>query len=79
MKVTPDAMQGRVGSVAGLMASGANSAGALLGGFLLGGLSTFATVAGVSAVMLAVAVVAAVSPAIRSARHNPEAGHDQVD
>ncbi|WP_405113294.1 MFS transporter [Micromonospora sp. NBC_01405] len=68
LSITPDAMQGRVGSVAGLLGSGANSLGALGAGFLLASFPTAGVVAGISAVMLGLATAAALSPAIRSAR-----------
>jgi MFS family permease len=70
MSITPDEMQGRIGSVGGLMASGANSLGALTGGFLLAAFSTSTTVAAISVVMFAVAVAALATPAIRAARHS---------
>ncbi|MFI6130870.1 MFS transporter [Micromonospora sp. NPDC051141] len=68
LSITPDALQGRVGSVAGLLGSGANSLGALGAGFLLAAVPTAAAVAGISGVMLALAVAAVLSPAVRSAR-----------
>jgi MFS family permease len=67
VQATPDELQGRVGSVAGLLASGANSLGPLIAGVALVRFGTFATVLGVSATMLVTAVVAALSPAVRSA------------
>lgn len=66
VQVTPDAMQGRVGAVAGLLSSGANSFGALAAGFLLASLTVGSTVLGVSAVMAALAVTAGLSPVIRT-------------
>lgn len=67
VQITPDGMQGRVGSVAALLSSGTNSLGALSAGFLLESLGTTPTVLGVGVVMLVITVVAALSPAVRSA------------
>jgi predicted MFS family arabinose efflux permease len=67
VQITPDGMQGRIGSVAGLISSGANSLGALAGGFLLHAYGTTTTVIVVGVVMLLVTTYAAASPAIRSA------------
>jgi predicted MFS family arabinose efflux permease len=69
VQVTPDEMQGRVGSVAGLLSSGANSFGALTAGFLLASLSVGSTVLGVSAVMAALAVTAWLTPVIRTTQY----------
>ncbi|SDH33515.1 Predicted arabinose efflux permease, MFS family [Lentzea fradiae] len=69
VQVTPDGMQGRVGAVAGLLSSGANSFGALAAGFLLASLTVGSTVLGVSAVMAALAVTAGLSPVIRTTRY----------
>ncbi|MCX5410115.1 MFS transporter (plasmid) [Streptomyces sp. NBC_00335] len=74
MRITPDEMQGRVSSVFMLMASGMNSAGALLGGLLLAAFPTSTTVLGISAAMALMTVLAAVNPAIRGAGREPEAG-----
>lgn len=79
LSITPDALQGRVGSVAGLVASGANSLGALVGGFVLAVWSTGVTVTGISVAMLVVAAAAALSPAIRSARRTRGGDDDQLD
>jgi predicted MFS family arabinose efflux permease len=68
VQVTPDEMQGRVGSVAGLLSSGANSLGALAGGYALSAFGSTPTVLGAGAVMLATLVVASLVPAIRQAR-----------
>ena len=78
LSITPDEMQGRVGSVAGLFASGANSLGALLGGFVLAAWSTGTTVTGISVAMLVVAAAAAASPAVRSARRVRGGDDDQL-
>ncbi|MFD7841143.1 MFS transporter [Streptomyces sp. NPDC059761] len=68
IQITPDEMQGRVTSVGALLASGANSAGAMAGGFLLAAFGAATTVLGAAAAMLVMAVGAALSPGIRSAR-----------
>ncbi|MEU6263057.1 MFS transporter [Saccharopolyspora shandongensis] len=67
VQVTPDEMQGRVGSVGSLVSSGTNSLGALAAGFLLASFGTGNTVLGVSAVMAAVTLAAVLNPAIRTA------------
>ncbi|HUQ57174.1 MFS transporter [Lentzea sp.] len=69
VQVTPDEMQGRVGSVAGLLSSGANSFGALAAGFLLAAWGTGHTVLGVAAVMAAVAVTAWLTPVVRTTEY----------
>ncbi|WP_228989483.1 MFS transporter [Streptomyces sp. DH8] len=71
VQLTPDELQGRVSSVAMLLSSGANSLGALAGGFLLGAFSTTATVLGVGATMLVTLVASLLSPAMRSAPTEP--------
>ncbi|MGW7415280.1 MFS transporter [Streptomyces sp. NPDC054863] len=68
VQVTPDEMQGRVGSVSGLLSSGANSLGALAGGYALSSFGTTTTVLGVGVVMLATLVAASLVPAVRQAR-----------
>jgi MFS family permease len=65
VRVTPDEVQGRVGSVAMLLSSGASSLGALAAGFLLDVYGPKGTVLGVGVVMLATTVVAALLPAMR--------------
>ncbi|MFE7524147.1 MFS transporter [Kitasatospora sp. NPDC057542] len=72
MRITPDEMQGRVSSVFMLMASGMNSAGALVGGLLLAAFSTSGTVLGLAVAMALMALLAALSPAIRSAGREPD-------
>ncbi|MCG8914451.1 MFS transporter [Actinokineospora sp. PR83] len=67
VSLTPDALQGRVGAVAGLLSSGAGSLGALLGGLVLAAVGTTAAVLGASAVMLCLTATAAALPAVRSA------------
>ncbi|WP_432187618.1 MFS transporter [Streptomyces sp. Tue6028] len=60
VRITPDAMQGRVGSVVMLLVSGASSIGALGTGYLLEGFGTRGTLAIASGVMALLAVVATV-------------------
>ena len=71
-RVTPDEIRGRAMSVAFLFAFGANSVGALIGGFALKQFSTSHVVLGVGTVMLALTIIAAVSPAIRRPDLPPE-------
>jgi predicted MFS family arabinose efflux permease len=71
-RVTPDAIRGRAMSVAMLFAFGANSVGALIGGFALKHFSTSNTVLGVGAAMLALTIIAGLSPAIRHPDLPPE-------
>ncbi|MFE0516222.1 MFS transporter [Streptomyces sp. NPDC058964] len=68
IQITPDEMQGRVTSVGAVIASGANSAGAMAGGFLLAAFGASDTVLGAACAMLLMAVAAALSPGIRTAR-----------
>jgi MFS family permease len=72
VKITPDEMQGRVTSVFALIGSGMNSAGALVGGLLLAAFGTTPTVTGVAVAMTAMALVAVLSPVIRTAGRTPE-------
>jgi MFS family permease len=60
VRITPNNMQGRVGSVVMLLVSGASSLGALGTGFLLEAVGSRQTLAIVSGVMALLAVVAAV-------------------
>jgi MFS family permease len=60
MRITPNDMQGRVGSVVMLLVSGASSLGALGTGFLLEAVGSRHTLAIMSGVMALLAVVAAV-------------------
>lgn len=71
-RVTPDEIRGRAMSVAMLFAFGANSVGALIGGFALKQFSTSHVVLGVGAVMLVLTIIAAISPAIRRPDLPPE-------
>ncbi|GAA3945109.1 MFS transporter [Actinoplanes auranticolor] len=67
VQATPDELQGRVGSVAGMLASGANSIGPLIAGVVLAHFGTFVTVLGAGITMVLTAAAAAISPAVRSA------------
>jgi len=58
MKIAPEDMQGRVGSIATLLASGANALGALAAGGILGALSIRTTMILVGAAMFVIAVLA---------------------
>lgn len=58
MKIAPEEMQGRVGSIATLMASGANALGALAAGGILGALSIKTTMILVGGAMFVIAVLA---------------------
>lgn len=74
VRITPDHMQGRATSVGALLASGANSAGAMAGGFLLASWTTTNTLLAVGIAMALMAIAAAVSPAVRSVRDMDLAG-----
>ena len=65
VRIMPDEIRGRATSIAFLLASGANSVGALAAGFLLTSYTTTNTVLGVSAAMFAVTLISAVTPSIR--------------
>ncbi|MFC5184948.1 MFS transporter [Actinomadura harenae] len=67
LRVTPDAMLGRVNSVVGLVSFGPTALGSLLSGFLLGRIGAAWTVGTLSVAMGVLAVAAAVSPAVRAA------------
>ncbi|MEO3755196.1 MFS transporter [Streptomyces sp. B6B3] len=71
VQVTPDELQGRVGGVANLISSGANSLGPLIAGLVLASFGGTRTVLGLSAVMAMVTVAALLSPPIRTARLRP--------
>ena len=58
VKIAPEDMQGRVGSIATLLASGANALGALAAGGILGALSIRTTMILVGAAMFVIAVLA---------------------
>jgi MFS family permease len=70
---TPDSMQGRVNSVMNLLGSGANSLGILVTGFLLDAQGATRTAGVLSALMVAVAIAAVVSPAVRHEGRTPAA------
>ncbi|GHJ48848.1 MFS transporter [Catellatospora sp. TT07R-123] len=57
VKTTPDNMQGRVGSISMLLASGANSIGALIAGFALDAFTSTTAVLAVTAVMALLAIL----------------------
>ena len=72
--ITPDELQGRVGSAISFLAWGAIPLGSLLAGYLLDAFSSWTTAMVLSAGMAVVAVIASASPAIRqapSAKPNP--------
>ncbi|MCK9877836.1 MFS transporter [Frankia sp. Ag45/Mut15] len=63
MRVTPDALQGRVNSVLGLIGSGCSSVGVLLGGLALQSLGSQPAVLGVAALMGVLALLGLALPA----------------
>ena len=65
--ITPDELQGRVGSAISLLAWGAIPVGSLLAGYLLESFSSWITTLVLSAGMFLVALAASLSPAIRHA------------
>ncbi|MDX3418900.1 MFS transporter [Streptomyces sp. MD20-1-1] len=65
VQVTPDEMQGRVTSVFGLVGSGLNSFGALVGGVLLAAFGSTNAVLGTAAAMAVLALVAVATPSVR--------------
>ncbi|MEU0674551.1 MFS transporter [Streptomyces sp. NPDC006172] len=65
VRVTPDAMQGRATSVFGLVGSGMNSLGALVGGFLLAAAGAYWSVLAAAAGMALLALAALATPAVR--------------
>ena len=71
VQLTPDALQGRVTSVAMLVSSGSNSVGSIAGGLLLSAVSTTWTITAVAAGMFLLAVSTALSPAVRNAGGGP--------
>ncbi|TDD94830.1 MFS transporter [Actinomadura rubrisoli] len=68
VKTTPDRLQGRVGSVLGLVASGMNSVGSLVGGFSLHLFGARDTLLVSAVAMAAFGVIAVATPAIRRAK-----------
>ncbi|HEU5023997.1 MAG TPA: MFS transporter [Spirillospora sp.] len=67
VKTTPDRLQGRVGSVLGMVASGMNSVGSLVGGFALHLWGARDTLLVSAVAMAAFGVIALATPAIRRA------------
>ncbi|WP_131741868.1 MFS transporter [Actinomadura roseirufa] len=67
VKTTPDRLQGRVGSVLGMVASGMNSVGSLVGGFSLHLFGARDTLLVSAAAMAAFGLIAFATPAIRRA------------
>jgi MFS family permease len=65
--ITPDELQGKVGSVISLLAWGAIPLGSLLAGYLLDSFGSWTTAMVLSVGMVLVALAASVSPAIRRA------------
>ena len=65
--ITPDELQGRVGSAISFLAWGAIPLGSLLAGYLLDAVGSWTTAMVLSAAMIAVACAASISPAIRAA------------
>src|SRR5882724_5678514 len=71
--ITPDELQGKVGSVISLLAWGAIPLGSLLAGYLLDSFGSLTTAMVLSVGMAVVAVAASISPAIRRAPGRVEA------
>ncbi|MGW6917724.1 MFS transporter [Kitasatospora sp. NPDC054939] len=67
IRITPDALQGRAGATAGLLVSGASTAGALLGGFLLDALGSGRVALAAGLAMAVIAAAAALAPTVRNA------------
>ncbi|KZM69939.1 MFS transporter [Nocardia terpenica] len=65
LRITPDALQGRVNSVFSLLSFGMSSAGAFVGGVLLSAIGTRATAVSIAAAMGVLALIAVVAPAMR--------------
>ncbi|MGI5321182.1 MFS transporter [Actinomadura nitritigenes] len=68
VRTTPDAMQGRVGGVMGLVGSGTTALGMLGAGLMLGAQGAAPTLLELGGAMTAVALLAIASPAVRRAR-----------
>ena len=73
LAVTPDHLRGRVLGAAGLIAFGAVPTGSLVGGLLLSRFGAHTTVLVLACWMVLLAVVASVSPSVRSALTAPAA------
>jgi predicted MFS family arabinose efflux permease len=65
VRITPDELQGRAGSVTTLISSGTNAIGAVSGGFLVAAFGVNHTVLGLAALMGLLALAAIVAPALR--------------
>ncbi|QIS22043.1 MFS transporter [Nocardia terpenica] len=65
LRITPDALQGRVNSVFSLLSFGMSSAGAFVGGVLLSAIGTWATAVAIAVAMGVLALIAVVAPAMR--------------
>ncbi|MEV0223792.1 MFS transporter [Streptomyces sp. NPDC050704] len=79
VRVTPDAMQGRVAATANLVGSGTNALGSLGGGLLLAAWGTTRSVLLVGGVMALLAALAALSPALRAEDTPAGAGEPRTD
>jgi MFS family permease len=77
LTLTPDRLRGRVGGVQGLIAWGPIPLGSLVGGLLLQWLGGVATTLVLAVAMLAIAVAASVSPAVRHAPRLTAAGGER--
>ncbi|MFF4922441.1 MFS transporter [Kitasatospora sp. NPDC001261] len=75
MQVTPEALQGRVNGASSFLSSGANSLGALAGGWLVDRAGPSATGFVLGVAVLALTAVVAFSPAVR-AEHRASAAPD---
>lgn len=71
--ITPDELQGKVGSVISLLAWGAMPLGSLLAGYLLDSVGSVKTTMVLSIAMALVALAASISPSIRRAPDRVEA------
>jgi predicted MFS family arabinose efflux permease len=83
LRLTPDALRGRVGGVQGLVAWGPIPLGSLLGGLLLQWAGAVTAVLVLAGVMALIAVAATLSPAVRQApdfrAHGPQHSGKPVD
>ncbi|MEU4732538.1 MFS transporter [Streptomyces sp. NPDC023588] len=75
IRTTPDELQGRVNGATSFLSSGANSLGALAGGYLLERVGTTGTGVGLGVVVLLLTVVVTTSPVVRAeGRADPDMG-----
>ncbi|MEV7287861.1 MFS transporter [Streptomyces sp. NPDC093252] len=74
IRVTPDALQGRVAATAGLIASGTNALGSFCGGLLLAAFGALPTVRGIAVAMAVLAVAAALAPDLKEEHADDPAG-----